>query len=102
MNNARVVITGMGILASNAGSAPEFADALRAGRCGIRDITQFDTAFPFKLGGEVDIDDADSQLDRVSRLAAYAGRQALADSALASNNGWRDEAGLCIGTSRGP
>jgi 3-oxoacyl-[acyl-carrier-protein] synthase II len=102
MRHARVVVTGMGILASNARSAPEFADALRSGRCGIRDITQFDTAFPFKLGGEVDIDEADSQLDRVSRLAAYAGRQALADSALGSGNGWRDEAGLCIGTSRGP
>jgi 3-oxoacyl-[acyl-carrier-protein] synthase II len=102
MKQSRVVVTGMGILSSNASSGPEFADALRAGRSGIRDITQFDTAFPFKLGGEVDVDGADSELDRVSQLAAYAGRQALADSALDTSAGWREETGLCIGTSRGP
>ncbi|HEY3052256.1 MAG TPA: beta-ketoacyl-[acyl-carrier-protein] synthase family protein [Thermoanaerobaculia bacterium] len=102
MKQARVVVTGMGILSSNASSGPEFADALRAGRSGIRDITQFDTAFPFKLGGEVDVDDVDFQLDRVSRLAANAGRQAISDSALASDGAWREETGLCIGTSRGP
>jgi 3-oxoacyl-[acyl-carrier-protein] synthase II len=102
MKRTRVVVTGMGILSSNASSVSEYADALRAGRSGIRDITQFDTAFPFKLGGEVEVDDADSGLDRVSQLAANAARQALADSALDTADGWREETGLCIGTSRGP
>ncbi|MEO8379190.1 MAG: beta-ketoacyl-[acyl-carrier-protein] synthase family protein [Acidobacteriota bacterium] len=98
----RVVVTGIGVLTANASSAGEFSDALRAGRSGIRDITRFDTGFPFKLGGEVQLEESDSALDRVSQLAITAARQAVEDSGLPADGIWRKRAGLCIGTSRGP
>lgn len=97
----RVVVTGLGILTANATSADEFTDALRAGRCGIRDITRFDTGFPFKLGGEVRLEESESGLDRVSRLAMTAARQAVSDARF-TDDAWRKGAGLCVGTSRGP
>lgn len=97
----RVVVTGLGILTANATSAVEFTAALRAGRSGIRDITRFDTGFPFKLGGEVRLEESESGLDRVSQLAMTAARQAVADAGFADDS-WRKGAGLCIGTSRGP
>ena len=102
----RVVVTGLGVLASNASSASELSDALRAGRSGIRDITRFDTGFPFKLGGEVCLveeeSESESGLDRVSQLAISAARQAVTDSGLESESEWRKRAGVFIGTSRGP
>lgn len=98
----RVVVTGLGVLASNASSASELSDALRAGRSGIRDITRFDTGFPFKLGGEVRLEESESGLDRVSQLAIVAARQAVTDSGLESESPWRKRAGVFIGTSRGP
>jgi 3-oxoacyl-[acyl-carrier-protein] synthase II len=97
----RVVLSGMGILTSNAASAEEFTDALHAGRSGIRDITRFDTGFPFKLAGEVRLEESESGLDRVSQMAITAARQAVADSGL-DDGAWHKGAGLCIGTSRGP
>lgn len=102
----RVVVTGLGVLASNAASASELSDALRAGRSGIRDITRFDTGFPFKLGGEVRLVERESEqepaLDRVSQLAITAARQAVTDSGLEPDALWRRRAGVFIGTSRGP
>jgi len=98
----RVVVTGIGVLTSNASSVTEFSDALRDGRSGIRDITRFDTGFPFKLGGECRLDEQESDLDRVSQLAITAARQAVQDSGLLPEGTWRKRAGLCIGTSRGP
>lgn len=98
----RVVVTGIGVLTANASSPGEFSDALRAGRSGIRDITRFDTGFPFKLGGEVRLEEEESGLDRVSQLAITAARQAVKDSGLPLDGTWRKRAGLCIGTSRGP
>lgn len=101
-----VVVTGLGVLAANASSASELSDALRAGRSGIRDITRFDTGFPFKFGGEVRSVEEESEqepgLDRVSQLAISAARQAVADSGLGSETAWRRRAGVFIGTSRGP
>ena len=98
----RVVVTGMGVLTANASSTGELSDALRAGRSGIRDITRFDTGFPFKLGGEVRLEEGESGLDRVSQLAISAARQAVTDSGLPADGPWRKRAGLAVGTSRGP
>ncbi|MCU1347284.1 MAG: putative 3-oxoacyl-acyl carrier protein synthase [Acidobacteria bacterium] len=101
MTVPRVVVTGMGILTSNATSAAEFSDALREARCGIRDITRFDTDFPFKLGGVVDLEGDEDLVDRVSHLATYAARQAVEDSGLMPEE-LCEGSGVCIGTSRGP
>jgi 3-oxoacyl-[acyl-carrier-protein] synthase II len=97
-----VVITGMGILAANAGSAMEYSRALQEGRSGIRTISRFDPGWPFRQGGEVDLDDADAALDRVSQLAVSAAVQAVRDAGLEPGGPWRRTAGLCLGTSRGP
>jgi 3-oxoacyl-(acyl-carrier-protein) synthase len=101
MNPApRVVVTGIGVLTANAGSAPEFQASLRAGRCGIRDTTQFGADFPSAAGGVVDLGGSEDLVDRVTHLASNAARQAVEDSGL--SGGLSEEVGICIGTSRGP
>ena len=52
--DTRVVITGVGVIASNGNSAPEFWDALTNGRSGIDRITHFDPSdYRCQIGGEV-------------------------------------------------
>jgi 3-oxoacyl-[acyl-carrier-protein] synthase II len=53
MDDARVVITGLGAVSPLGLSVAEMWDGLRAGRCGIRRIGAFDpTGFPCELAGE--------------------------------------------------
>lgn len=50
----RVVITGIGALAPNGNSVPEYWKSLVAGKSGIDHITHFDTTdFPVKIAGEI-------------------------------------------------
>ncbi|MSS70656.1 MAG: beta-ketoacyl-[acyl-carrier-protein] synthase II [Candidatus Latescibacteria bacterium] len=50
----RVVVTGIGVLASNGSSAPAFWEAICSGKSGIAPITRFDTsAFDVTFAGEV-------------------------------------------------
>ena len=54
MESKRVVITGLGTINAVARTAPAFAAALQAGRCGIGPVTVFDTTgFPTRTGGEI-------------------------------------------------
>jgi 3-oxoacyl-[acyl-carrier-protein] synthase II len=100
----RIVVTGMGLRTSNADSPDAYADALSAGRSGVREITQFDTGWPFRLGGEVTLapEEEEPGLDRVSQLAVAAARQAVEDGGLEDGDLEDARAGLCLGTSRGP
>jgi 3-oxoacyl-[acyl-carrier-protein] synthase II len=102
MSAQRVVVTGIGLLTSNADSVEGFTVALREGRSGVKEITRFDTGWPFRQGGEVELpaEDQDPKLDRVSELALAAARRAVADSGLGPSA--LERAGLCVGTSRGP
>jgi 3-oxoacyl-[acyl-carrier-protein] synthase II len=104
VSGRRIAVTGMGLRTSNADSPESFAEALRAGRSGVRDITRFDTGWPFHQGGEVTLapEEEEAGLDRVSQLAVAAARQAVADSGLSASVLEHARAGLCLGTSRGP
>ena len=54
MNPQPIVITGAGVLASNALGRVAFWDALRAGKSGIRQVCRFDAGdFPCQIAGEL-------------------------------------------------
>lgn len=106
MSGHRVVVTGIGVITANANTTAEYADALRAGRSGIRGLTLFDPGFPFRQAGQVDVPGEDGsegrRTDRVSRLAVIAADQAVDDAGLERGGEALARAGLCVGTSRGP
>jgi 3-oxoacyl-(acyl-carrier-protein) synthase len=102
VNGRRVVVTGIGVLAANASSAPEFQEALREGRSGIGELTLFDPGLAFRKAGQVHLRDAQPGLDRVSQLAVSAARQAVGDAGFAPGAEAVARAGLVFGTSRGP
>ena len=55
MTEEKVVITGLGILASNGMDKDTFRDGLRAGKSGIRKITRLETAtLHTKVAGYID------------------------------------------------
>jgi 3-oxoacyl-(acyl-carrier-protein) synthase len=105
MTGPRVVVTGIGLLAANADSPAAFAEALREGRSGVGEVTGFDPGPRFRQAAEVGelppAQTGEEGLDRVSRLALAAARQAVEDAGL-EGEGWRREAPLFVGTSRGP
>ena len=54
MDNRRVVVTGYGVLSCVGNDVPTFWDALVNGRCGIGEITRFDTsAYRTHIAGEI-------------------------------------------------
>src|SRR3954468_3895555 len=90
MPNQRIVITGVGALSPNGVGRENYFDALKAGRSGIRTITQFDaSALPSRVAGEVDFDPAlwvDSKnmkhVSRVVPMVIAATDEALKDAKL--------------------
>jgi len=99
----RVVITGLGVVAANALSVGELTSALRERRSGIRETGRFGTEVRTRFAGEVDLPEAgDEPTDRVSQLALNAAGQALRDAGLEQAPEWRRQAGVMLGTSRGP
>lgn len=102
MSETRVVVTGLGVMAANGRSAKSFAASLREGRSGVRTITRFDTGWPFRQGAEVDLEETEPGLDRVSQLALAAARLAAEDSGFDRGEPEASRTGLCVGTSRGP
>jgi len=90
MPKRRVVITGLGTVASNAVGKENFWAALTEGKSGIRKITRFDPApFPTKIAGEVDLDVSGfieskkaRRMDRTTHLAIAAAKLAFKDSQL--------------------
>jgi 3-oxoacyl-[acyl-carrier-protein] synthase II len=107
---ARVVITGLGVIAPNGIGKDAWWEGLLTGRSGIRRITQFDASpFPCQIAGEV-IDFQPTgyinarevkRMSRVSQFAVAAAKMALRDSTVevsAENAPWM---GVCFGTSLG-
>ena len=65
MNKRRVVITGLGALAPNGNSVPQYWDSLISGKSGIGYITAFDTEnLSVKIAGELSNFDAQDHFDR--------------------------------------
>ena len=101
MDKRRVVITGMGTVNPVGNSAAESWAAVKAGRCGIRPITRYDTAdMKVKLAGEVQGLDIDSllgrrearKMDRFTQLALIAAGECMSDAGL---EGEKEDLGRC-------
>ena len=85
----RVVVTGLGVIAPNAGSASEFLTALRTGRSGISPIEGFDTSdLRVSIGGQIKqpLPLSDHE-DRYLQLAKIAADEAWHDAGQPRLNG---------------
>lgn len=88
---SRVFVTGMGVVSSLGNSVDQFWSNLESGQSGIRRLQRVDvTDLPSKIGGEVEgLDDPPFELpeqvawrrmDRASRFAVAAAKQAIDDA----------------------
>nr|HET6904826.1 beta-ketoacyl-[acyl-carrier-protein] synthase family protein [Ktedonobacteraceae bacterium] len=110
----RVVITGLGVLASNGIGKENFWNACLAGRSGVRRITRFDaSSLPSQIAGEVpDFDpmalgltEIECQLtDRNTQLSLAAANLALQDAGLTNglSEEERDMMGVYMGCAIAP
>ena len=87
----RVVVTGMGAITPIGNTVKEFWKGIEEKKCGIAPITYFDTEnFKVKLAAEIKGYEEEKyfdrktakRLDRYSKLAIIAAREALQDSKL--------------------
>jgi len=102
----RIVVTGLGVLTSNAQSIEAFTEALRVGKSGIGEISQFDTGrYACKIAGEIKElpfeDDPVDELDRASKLATLAAEMAMSDSGLVQSAISPNRLGVILGTTCG-
>lgn len=104
----RVVVTGIGVVAPNGNSLPEFWQSVVDGRSAARHLTRFNaSAMPCKLACEVrDFDPTrwmeEKKAKRFDRSIIYgiaAGKQALKDSGLDLSRMDPDRFGIVEGTS---
>ena len=110
MNNRRVVVTGLGAITPIGNNVEEFWKGIKEGKCGIDEITLFDTTdFKAKLAGEVknynpeDYLDKKSakRLDRFSQFAIIAAREAFKDSGITPENTDYTRVGAILGCGIG-
>ena len=106
----RVVVTGMGAVTPIGNSVEEFWNGIKEGRCGIDNITSFDTTnFKVKLAGEVknlNIEEymdkrAARRLDRYSQLAMVAAKEVMADSGINESNTDLNKVAIIVGAGIG-
>jgi 3-oxoacyl-[acyl-carrier-protein] synthase II len=102
----KVVITGMGVIASNGTGKRAFWDALAGGVSGVKEIRSFDTAgYETHIGGEIDTfrtDPAHGQ-DRAFQLLEKALEEALLDlpAGVLEDPAERATTGVALGTCQG-
>ena len=110
MTKRRVVITGLGAITSLGIGIEKNWDGLLNGRCGIRNITFFDTeGFTSKVAGEVrDFDPMDyfpkpeaRKMDRFTQLAVVGSDEAIKDSGLDLDRVDRERFACIFGTGIG-
>ncbi|MFI0424361.1 beta-ketoacyl-[acyl-carrier-protein] synthase family protein [Spongiactinospora sp. 9N601] len=91
MRNARVVVTGIGVVAPGDPGTKAFWEMLTAGRTATRTITFFDpSGFRSRMAAECDFDPSAEglspreirRMDRAAQLGVVAAREAWADSGL--------------------
>jgi 3-oxoacyl-[acyl-carrier-protein] synthase II len=106
----RVVITGLGVIASNGIGKDAFWKALKEGESGIVKITRFDTSsYPSQVAGEVHgFDPMDymspksvKRMDRFSQFAVAAAKMALKDSGIAISQNNNSRIGIVFASAIG-
>ena len=106
----RVVVTGLGAITPIGNTAEEFWQGIKDGKCGIDEITYFDTTdFKVKLAAEVKnynpedyFEKRDTKrLGRFSQYAIIAAREAWNDSKLDKNTQNMERVGVVLGTGIG-
>ena len=106
----RVVVTGLGAITPIGNNVSEFWDGIKNGKCGIAEITAFDTTdFKVKLAGEVKnyvpeehFEKREAQrLDRFSQYSIVAAREAMKDSGITSENTDMTRVGVILGSGIG-
>ena len=106
----RVVITGLGAITPVGNNTEEFWKNIKAGKCGIDEITAFDTTnYKVKLAGEVknynpeDYFDKRTakRMDRFSQFAIIAAKEAWEDSKLDKENENMERVGVILGSGIG-
>jgi 3-oxoacyl-[acyl-carrier-protein] synthase II len=110
MNNKRVVITGMGVIAPNGIGVDAFWDSLVNGRSGIGRITHFDaSSYPSQIAGEIkDFDPLDfmssktaRRMDRFAQFSVAATRMALEDAGIEITEKNSERMGISLGSALG-
>lgn len=108
--NRRVVVTGVGAITPIGNNAQEFWKGIKENKCGIDEITQFDTSeFKVKLAAEVknfnpeDYLDKKSakRLDKFSQFAIIASKEALEDSGITEENTDMERVGCIVSSGIG-
>lgn len=106
----RVVITGMGVISPIGSGLEKFWSSVKEGKCGIDEITAFDTTdFSAKLAGEVkDFDPKDfmekkeaKRMDRFCQFAVGAAQMAIDDSEIDLKKIDNEKLGVIIGSGVG-
>ena len=106
----RVVITGLGAITPIGNDVNSFWNGIKEGKCGIDEITKFDTAdFKVKLAAEVKGYNAENyferreakRLDMFSQYAMIASREAWKDSGLDKETENMERVGVIIGSGIG-
>lgn len=106
----RVVVTGIGAITPIGNNANEFWKGIVDGKCGIDEITLFDTSnYKVKLAGEVKNYNPEEyfdkrsakRLDRYTQLAMIAAREAMADSKINIENEDATRFGIAISSGIG-
>jgi 3-oxoacyl-[acyl-carrier-protein] synthase II len=108
----RIVISGLGVLSPNGVDKDAYRDGLRAGRSGIRRITNLDVAqLQTKVAGFIEDAALDSlfpekeslqKLDRTAVFALIAAQRAAADARITEGGDPRFKKGVILGTACGP
>ncbi|MBI4394557.1 MAG: beta-ketoacyl-ACP synthase II [Candidatus Omnitrophica bacterium] len=104
----RVVVTGIGVIASNGIGKNAFWDAIKNGKTGVSTITSFDpTPFATHFAGEIKDFNPEiyvlkknlRRMDRTSQLAVAAAKMAVEDANLDPRSNGRERTGVMIGTA---
>jgi len=107
MSRRRVAVTGIGLMSALGTTREAVWNGLVSGRCGIADVTLFDTAgyrstkaaeIPAYRRDPAFSEKAWRRLSRSDQIAVIASREALVDSGLLDANMPRDRMGVILGS----